>query len=221
MRIALLVMCLSAASAWPLAAQDQGATVGAAVSATSADSMTTFSFSGSAGYQLGPTVALEIEATAVPRVKLPFYESSPVTIASASGGISSVGTLRAIYPGLVMQPTDGRVVIFTTNIRVQLPALATRVAPFFVTGGGAATVRRATDITLPVFQLPPGVTIPVRPITQRSSTSATDLALTIGGGVDVRLAAHIAISVDLRYFRLLGEQDSNIGRFGAGVRYRF
>ena len=81
--------------------------------------------------------------------------------------------------------------------------------------------RRTMDITLSVLQLPPGVTIPIQPITQHVTASATNLALTIGGGVDVRLAAHVAISVDVRYFPLLAEHDSNIGRFGAGVRYRF
>jgi len=44
-------------------------------------------------------MAFEIEATEVPRVKLPVDPSSPVTIASASGGISSVNVLEAIYPG--------------------------------------------------------------------------------------------------------------------------
>ena len=166
-------------------------------------------------------MAFEIEATEVPRVKLPVDPSSPVTIASASGGISSVNVLEAIYPGLALEPTDGRAMIFTTNIRVQLQMPATRVAPFFVAGGGAGNVRRVVDITVPVLQLPPGVTIPIRPITQHVTTSATDLALRIGGGVDVRLAAHVAISADLRYFRLFSERDLNMRQFGAGVRYRF
>ena len=216
-----MVVCLSVAAASPVASQDQGATVAAAVSATGMESTTTFSFSGSAGYQLMRVVAFEIEATAVPRVKLPLRAASPVPLASAPGGISSVSVLTAAYPGLVLQPTNGRAVIFTSNIRVQLPTPATRITPFFVAGGGVATVRRTVDITLPVLQLPRGVAIPVRPITQRVTTSATDLALTIGGGVDVRLAAEVAIFGDLRYFRLLADQDSNIGRGGAGVRYRF
>jgi opacity protein-like surface antigen len=170
---------------------------------------------------LVPTLTFEIEATAVPRVKLFVDASSPMTIASASGGISTGRALTAIYPGLVVQPANGRAVIFTTNIRVQLPTPATRVAPFFVAGVGAGNVRRTMDIELPVLVLPPGVTIPISPITQHVITSATDLAFTIGGGVDVRLAAHVAISVDLRYFRLLSERDTNMGRLGAGVRYRF
>ena len=132
-----------------------------------------------------------------------------------------MNTLLTTYPGAVLQPTDGRAVIFTSNIRLHVLTTATRVAPFVVAGGGIANLRRSMDITLPVLSLPPGVPIPIRPITQPITSSATALALTIGGGVDVRLAAHVAMSLDLRYFRLLAERDSNMGRFGAGIRYRF
>ena len=31
----------------------------------------------------------------------------------------------------------------------------------------------------------------------------------------------LSIEVDLRLFRLLGYDDTNVGRFGVGVRYRF
>jgi len=221
MRAAFVVVCLSLAVASRVTAQDQGATAGLAVSAARIDSATAFSFSGSVGYQLSPVVTFEIEAIAAPRVKLLVDASTPVAIASASGGIASVGALTAIYPGLVVNPTNGRAVIFTTNIRVHVRAPAARVAPFFLAGGGGANVRRAMDVTLPVLELPPGVTIPVRPITQHATTSATDLALTAGGGVDVRFATHLAVSVELQYFRLFSERDFNVGRFAAGVRYRF
>jgi hypothetical protein len=43
----------------------------------------------------------------------------------------------------------------------------------------------------------------------------------LGGGVDVSLAAHVSVGADLRYYRLMAAQESNIGRFGASVRYRF
>ena len=63
--------------------------------------------------------------------------------------------------------------------------------------------------------------LPARMIRQPFSSSSVDLALTIGGGVGVRAASRLWIEADLRLFRLLGDEDRNVGRFGAGVRYRF
>ena len=88
---------------------------------------------------------------------------------------------------------DGRAVFFTTNV-------------------------------LPVVTPPPGVIVPVplpRSITQHVALSLNHIALTIGGGLDARLAWHVSVNADLRYYRLLGQEDSTIGRFGAGIRYRF
>jgi 3-hydroxyacyl-CoA dehydrogenase len=45
--------------------------------------------------------------------------------------------------------------------------------------------------------------------------------MTLGGGLDVRVASQLSIEADLRLFRLMGETDRNVGRFGVGVRYRF
>jgi hypothetical protein len=47
------------------------------------------------------------------------------------------------------------------------------------------------------------------------------MALTLGGGAGVRVASSLWLDVDLRLFRLLGDDDRNLGRFGVGVRYAF
>ena len=59
--------------------------------------------------------------------------------------------------------------------------------------------------------------IPPQPV-ERSST---DLALTLGGGVSVLVVDHVSVDVDLRYLRLIGPRDLNVGRFGIGASYRF
>jgi hypothetical protein len=89
-------------------------------------------------------------------------------------------------------------------MRVQLPTAAARLVPFFVVGGGSANVRRSVDVVvpLPVVIPPKGVILPVpllRSITQHIATSSNDLALTIGGGLDVRVIPHVAVNADLRY----------------------
>ena len=50
-----------------------------------------------------------------------------------------------------------------------------------------------------------------------ASVSATN----IGGGLGIRVASLVSVDTDLRMFRLLGEQDRNVCRFGVGVRHRF
>jgi hypothetical protein len=88
-----------------------------------------------------------------------------------------------------------------------------------------ANVRRTADFSyefpLPLF--PPGTpTLPiVRPFVQHITASSTDMALTLGGGAGVRVAKSLWLDVDLRLFRLLGDDDQNLGRFGVGVRYAF
>ncbi|MBI4485540.1 MAG: hypothetical protein HY655_05965 [Acidobacteria bacterium] len=55
----------------------------------------------------------------------------------------------------------------------------------------------------------------------RITSSTVDMALTLGGGLSVRVARQLMVDADLRMFRLLGQDDRNAGRFGVGVRYRF
>jgi opacity protein-like surface antigen len=120
-------------------------------------------------------------------------------------------------------------VFFTNNVRVSIPTSSTRLQPYFVAGGGIASIRRTADFvyTFPVLTpapLPPGINIPTLPVSTFSdhvTSSSVDLALTLGGGLDVRVASQLSIEADLRLFRLMGDTDRNVGRFGVGVRYRF
>ena len=96
-------------------------------------------------------------------------------------------------------------------------------------GGGIANVRRTATYTYPaplaltptLFPAPVPVPLPFRTVSQPIRSSMTELALTIGGGVEIHVAPHVSIGVDLRLLRLLGDQDQNAGRFGVGARYTF
>jgi len=173
---------------------------------------------------------MEIETTFVPTIRSQF-PSDPV-IQNTSSVVSS-GSLSVIqiYPPPTSSNPDGRIVIFSNNARIDIPTTTSRLTPYFVAGGGIANVRRTFDFTYsypilvspgsPTSPITPGFPLPVRPFTEHFTSSSNDLALTLGGGLGVRVASQLSVDADLRLFRLLGQQDRNLGRFGVGVRYRF
>jgi opacity protein-like surface antigen len=224
--VVLVLFCVPSAARGQ---DDRGANVGGSVSATNMESRTALSFSGAFGYRLSRVVGLEIETTVVPTLKSTF---PGVTIQTASAdAVSQLGA-----PGLVIFPPPtftnpkGRAVIFSNNVRVTIPTTTPRLEPFFIAGGGIASVRHTADFGYPVASplstpsLPTGAPIPLpqfRIVTQPVTSSVVDLALTLGGGLSVRVGSRVSVDADLRMFRLLGGQDQNVGRFGLGVRYRF
>jgi len=222
--LAVIGVCLLPAGV--LAQDDRGAVVSGSVAATNMASHTDVAFAGTFGYRFSRVFGMEIETTAVPSLGAPVSNDFPyITLNSASvSSVSSAGVLPVIYPGPVVDNPGGRLVIFTSNARVEIPTVSTRVTPYFVAGGGLASTRRTADIiyAIPIL-LPASQVLPSQPraIRYPAISSSTDLALTLGGGVDVRIMKRLAIEVDLRLFRLLGSEDTNVGRFGVGVRYRF
>ena len=219
-------------------AQDSGAVVAASAAVTNLDSRSELAITGSGGYRFNRSLGVEIEITAVPRLRAA-YPTGPIAIQSPI--LASTAAI-AIFPPPTYTNQNGRAVFFTNNVRVEIPTGITRLTPYFVAGGGVATVRHTADFTYPGILLPtpivaggagvpgipgvPGVpVIPgipgIRTVTTPVSASSTELALTIGGGVNISITSHVSIDGDLRYFRLLGTEDTNAGRFGVGVRYRF
>jgi len=230
--IAIVCLCASAASA---VAQDRGAAVvGGSVSAANMDSRTDVAYAGTFGYRFNRVVGLEIEATLVPRVRSAFPTDRVVIqgVSTATTAVPSTlsGSIVQIYPTPFYANPTGRIVIFTNSARIEIPTTTPRVTPYFVAGGGVASVRRTADFIYPVpIPLPvaaPGVAptpiIPqYRQVTQRVVSSSTDLAVTIGGGASIRVSSSFSVDADLRLFRLLSDDDRNLGRFGVGARYRF
>jgi opacity protein-like surface antigen len=195
------------------------------VSASNMESHTDVAVSGTFGFRLNRVANLELEVTFVPRLKSDF-PNNQVVIQSTQ--IASIGSPSiAIYPPPVFSNPGGRLVILSNNVRIDVPTTTDRVTPYFVAGGGVASLRRTADYTYriygvdPLIRPTPGVILPLLPITQAVTSSSTNLALTLGGGVSVEIASHIAAQADLRVIRLFGEPDRNVGRFGLGIRYRF
>jgi len=227
--IILLFLLLVPGSA--SAQDDRRASAGGSVSATNLDSRTSWSFAGSFEFRFNRVAGLEVEATAVPTLKSEF--SDPIILSASASVSSSVarGLIPTIFPPPRIANERGRAVIFTNNVRVHIPTTSARLDPYFVAGGGIASIRHTADyiyspLTYTVSDLPGGITvfnpsIPARTITEPISSSSTALALTLGGGVGVRVVSSLWIEADLRLFRLLGSEDRNAGRFGVGVRYRF
>jgi opacity protein-like surface antigen len=226
--VLLLLLVPSAASAQ----DDRGASAGGSVSATNLDSRTSWSFAGSFEYRFNRVAGLEVETTAVPTLKSEF--SGPIILsASASFSSSVAGSLIAptIFPPPRITNPRGRAVIFTNNVRVHIPTTTERLDPYFVAGGGIASIRHTADYIyspliyalgdLPAALSVTNPSIPIRTVTEPIASSSTALALTLGGGVGVRVVSSLWIEADLRLFRLLGSEDRNAGRFGVGVRYRF
>lgn len=197
--LAAIIVLLAAAAA---SAQEAGATVAASVDGTVLNGEAEWSFAGAAGYRFNRTVGIEIEVTAVPALE------------SAS---------RPDYPVSRYTKADGRAVFFTNDMLIDLP-MTKALTVYFVGGGGIAAVRHSNDVMFPYPEplASTALAIPVRlPPIQRVSSSETDLALTLGGGLALHLSSHVSIEGDLRTFRLFGDTDTNVGRFGVGVRYRF
>jgi opacity protein-like surface antigen len=186
------------------------------------ESRTELTLDGSFGYRFTRTVGLEVEATYVPSLSSPFPGVTIQNVPTIAGTdlATSLGALGLIYPGPTFSNSSGRLVVVSNNIRIELPTTAPRLTPYFVAGGGVANVRRRAEITYP-FPLPLAIAAPLRPVPQPISFAETDLALTLGGGLDVRLVSRVSVDADLRFFRLLGDEDRNVGRFGVSVRYRF
>jgi hypothetical protein len=220
------IACLIAVLSLPgtvRAQDDRGASVGAGVSATNMESRTELSFSAAFGYRFSRVVGLEIETTVVPTIKSPF-PGAPIQALSTTSSASII----QILPAPAFTNPNGRLVIMSNNVRIVIPTTTSRLEPFFVAGGGVASLRHTADY---VYSFPPiltplvGVAVPPLPsfptVTQHVTSSTVNLALTLGGGVGVRVAPQVWVDADLRLFRILGDDDRNVGRFGVGLRYRF
>lgn len=220
------IACLAWLAPAVSAQEDRGAVVSGHVTATNIESHTDVGFDGTFGYRFTRVFGFEIEATVVPSLNGP-VPNYPVILSNATVWSSLGGSVATqIFPGPTISDTDGRLVVFTNNARVEIPTTSDRVLPYFVAGGGIANIRRTAQFSylVPAIQAPggPGIIVPQpRPIIQPIISSSTDLALTIGGGVGLRVMKRTWVDVDLRFLRLLAYEDVNVGRFGIGMRYRF
>jgi hypothetical protein len=229
--VLVLALCVSSGAR---AADERGAAVGADVAAFNMQSRTDVSFGATFEYRFTDIVGLEIGATVVPTIRSAF----PANPATIQDSLASTGILQ-VFPGPSYSNPGGRAILFVNSVRIHIPTTAARIDPYFVAGGGIAMVRRTADLTFPIAYAPTPISLtgtispiaapipipipipPIRTLTQHVTSSTTDLALTLGGGLGVRVTRQVSIDADLRLFRLVGNQDQNVGRFAAAVRFRF
>jgi opacity protein-like surface antigen len=210
--VATLLMLFSLCAATGQAQTASGALVSGAVGVALVDSRSDINVTASAGYRFNRAFGLGVELTMMPSLprNLPDY-----------------------YPLVRIDNADGSITAFTTNVRLEIPTTPARIVPYVVMGGGVANIKESADVIIAgfpgidptIFGLPPealSLIFPPSPdIRSPFTVSTTDLALTVGGGVSVLATHGMSIDVDLRYLHLMGTEDRSIGRFGAGVSYRF
>jgi opacity protein-like surface antigen len=215
----------SAVSAQP-AAGPLGSVI---VGGTNIGDGTSPAISGAVAYRFGRVLGLGIELTAVPTLtpeQPEFFANTASGIGAVGGAVSTVFPPIAI-PAYRLEEEGGRAVVFTTNLRLEIPTLSPRVLPYVVAGGGVGTVKEQFTLTVQypevIIQSPVGP-VPIsraRSISEPLSNSSTNLALTLGGGVSFRWTDRLWIDADLRYFALLGDPDVHVSRGGGGLSYRF
>ena len=102
---------------------------------------------------------------------------------------------------------------------------------YVIVGGGVASVTQSDHVIYariadrlgrsPVLTGLGRNTVPVMPGPAELETTATSMALTLGGGASLRLTEHVAVDADARVLHLATDQARNIGRFSLGISYRF
>lgn len=128
---------------------------------------------------------------------------------------------------------ETRATVFSTNVRLEIPTVSRRVIPFVIAGGGVAGITESYDVwyaalantidrgavrTGQIRLMAPSTILPGPSEVEVTSTS---MALTLGGGASLMLTDRFAVDIDLRVLHLMRDEGRNIGRFGAGLSYRF
>ena len=114
-----------------------------------------------------------------------------------------------------------RLISFLTKMTVEFHVANGRVWPYLTGGGGVGSLRQTVTFrNLPV-PLADALGVQICPPPMFDDT-ATELALTIGGGVDVRVWKELAIGGDVRYLRLLDDTEGfDFAFVTSRVSYRF
>jgi len=197
-----------------LAQPAAGPIVSGSVAAAIGNDSTNVSFAGFAGYRFNRAFGLGAELTWIPGIER--RDDYPIAL---------------IYPPFPRFETETDILMFTTNIRIEVPTTSSRILPFVIAGGGLASKTTKTDYGGPIayatlaqdfdYSGPALIDLPSSFPVRDYGYTQTHLALTIGGGVSILAGRNLSIDVDLREIHLSGGDGGDIGRFGAGVSYRF
>lgn len=202
---ALLLAGLLAA---PAAAHAQGALVHASVGAAASGGETSTAFGGGVTWRVNRALGFGVE-------------------------LSRLDSLVSDYPVYYCceEEQDASATVFTTNVRLEIPTTSPRVIPYVVGGGGVASVTQSYSVIyagiaerLGLGPMLSGLglnTVPIMPGPSELHTTASSLALTLGGGASLLLTDHVGVDADARVLHIASDQARNIGRFSLGVSYRF
>jgi opacity protein-like surface antigen len=98
---------------------------------------------------------------------------------------------------------------FLTKMTVEFPIAGGRLWPYLSGGGGVGSLRQTLGFrNVPLPSQGSEILIPAIFPGPEFDTTSTDLALTIGGGLDVRIWRGLGVGAGVRYFRLLNESQA-------------
>ena len=183
------------------------------------DGETAILTSGGAGLRLTRTLGIDFELLHV----------SDLELSDDRFFILARPTLGALLPPFDIDH-EGSVTAFLTKFTVEFPVAGNRLIPFVSGGGGIGHLSEEIEFGFndsdsrfagrlgPVFDEPRPAIFPP-PHIERSETG---LALTVGGGLDVRLWRGLSVGADVRWLRLLAGQDKfDFAQIASRVSYRF
>ena len=114
-----------------------------------------------------------------------------------------------------------RLVTFLTKMTVEFPVANGRVWPYLTGGGGVGSLRQTITFRNLPLPLAEELSVQIFPPPE-FDVIANDLALTIGGGIDVRLWKGLGVGADVRYLRLLDDTEGfDFAFVTSRVSYRF
>jgi len=208
-RFAAAFLTVALSLALPGIAQAQGALAHASVAAAISDGKTSSAFGGGVAWMFNRAFGFGIELSHLPSLS----SSLP----------------RTYYCCGIFDDTGSSATVFTTNVRLEVPTTSRRIIPFVTAGGGVAAVTQSYGVIYALaadaerLGAPAGLlnTIPILPGPADVESTSTNMALTLGGGASFLVTGHVGIDADLRVLHIMGNDSRNVGRFGAGVSYRF
>ncbi len=216
-----LIVAVTVAGGSPAVAQvrvpDVGGRVFGIVGGSFGDGGSTVMTSGGVGLRLTRHLGLDLEVLYVPALDL------------ADDGLFFIQQGRAFASGFAPpfeMDRDASVTAFLTKFTVEFPTAGGRLFPYLTGGGGVGHLservryRSRCNCIVPLAE--PSSFSPLIFPPPVFESSETGLALTVGGGLDVRLWRGLGIGVDARWLRLLtSREDLDTAQIASRVSYRF
>jgi opacity protein-like surface antigen len=198
--VVLIIVCGCSSAAFA----QQGARISGFYSAAIGEGETNTAAGGSVGYRFTPRFGFDFEALALPDFEI---EDSV---------------------------DGGRGVAFLSNFVTEFPSPASWLTPYVQGGGGVANIRFGSTYELEDrngLRTPfpnrgrrgavPAVPDDMHLVRMGLQRSQTNLALSVGGGVDFSVWRNLAVGPNITFMKFFGNQDLDLTRIGARATYRF